>query len=322
MKITLPIMSLLSAAIVVLAPAMAAAQTFPIKPVRLVIPFPPGGSADALARLLATKLSERWKQSVIVENKPGANTVLGTDAVAKSSPDGHVLGIVGGSHIINPMLLSKLPYDTLKDLTGVTTLTRFDMALYAHPSAPVNTPAELIALAKKEPGKVAYAASTTQSFLAMELLNTMAGTKMTYVPYKGSSQAVTDLLGGHVSLMIDPVLFGTLDMVKSGKLKIIGTMGPKSGDLTPGVAVFADTVPTFDYSGVLGLITRGGTPPEVVRRIRDDVVSVLALPEVIRVIQASGQQVAGWTPDEYNAYILAETKKWAPIVKATGAKLD
>jgi tripartite-type tricarboxylate transporter receptor subunit TctC len=299
-----------------------AQQGFPTKPVRIVVPFPPGGATDALARLMADKLAEKWKQPVVIENKPGANTTLGTDVVAKSAPDGHVLGFVTGSHVINPLLSSKLPYDTQKDLTGVTLLTRFHMALYAHPSLPANTPAELLALAKKDPGKVAYGSATTQSYLGMAMLDMMAGTKMSYVPYKGSAQAATDVLGGHTLLMIDPVLASTLEHVKSGKLKLIGTLGSKPAELTPNAPAFGAIVPGYDFSGVFGIVARGGTPPELVRKIRDDLVGVMALPEVAERVRTIGQEAVGSTPDEYNAYIVAETKKWEPVVKATGAKLD
>lgn len=314
------LLALLFAACVA-APALAQ-HAFPSKPVRIVVPFPPGGATDALARLMADKLAEKWKQPVVVENKPGANTTLGTDVVAKSAPDGHVLGFVTGSHVINPLLTSKLPYDTQKDLTGVTLLTRFHMALYAHPSFGANTPAELIALAKKEPGKVAYGSATTQSYLGMAMLDMMAGTKMTYVPYKGSAQAATDVLGGHTLLMIDPVLASTLEHVKNGKLKLIGTLGAKPAELTPNAPAFGAIVPGYDFSGVFGLVARGGTPAELVRRIRDDVAAVMALPEVAERVRTIGQEAVVSTPDEYNAYIVAETKKWEPVVKATGAKLD
>ena len=319
MRVAARLLSLLFAACVA-APAFA--QGFPSKPVRVIVPFPPGGATDALARLMADKLADKWKQPVVIENKPGANTTLGTDVVAKSAPDGHVLGFVTGSHVINPLLSSKLPYDTQKDLTGVTLLTRFHMALYAHPSLPANNPAELLALAKKEPGKVAYASATTQSYLGMAMLDSMAGTKMTYVPYKGSAQAATDLLGGHTLLMIDPVLASTLEHVKNGKLKLIGTMGAKPAELTPGVPTFGAAVPGYDFSGVFGLVARGGTPPDLVKRIRDDVAAVMALPEVAERVRSIGQEAVVSTPDEYNAYIVAETKKWEPVVKATGAKLD
>lgn len=312
----------LAALALVIVAGAAGAQTFPTKTVRLVVPFPPGGATDALARLMADKLAERWKQPVLVENKPGANTTLGTDVVAKSAPDGHALGIVTGSHVINPLLTSKLPYDTLKDLTGVMLLTRFHMALYAHPSFPANNPAELIALARKEPGRVSYGSATTQSYLGMELLNSMAGTTMQYVPYKGSSQALTDLLGGHIPLMIDPVLQSTVDHAQQGKLKIIATMGAQPSELTPGVPLMATAVPGYEFSGAFGLVARGGTPPELIRRIRDDFAAVLKLPDVAERVKAIGQESVGSTPEEYNAYIQAEMKKWEPVVKSTGAKLD
>jgi tripartite-type tricarboxylate transporter receptor subunit TctC len=304
------------------ATAQAPAGEFPVKTVRLVVPFPPGGATDVLARNIAEKLAVQWKQPVVVENKPGGNTMLGTDVVAKAAPDGHVLGIVTGSHVINPLLTSKMPYDTAKDLTGVMLLTGFQMALYAHPSFPANTPAELVALAKKEAGKVSYASATTQSYLAMELLNQQAGIRMQYVPYKGSAQALTDLIGGHTQLMIDPVLQSTVEHAKTGKLKLIATLGNKPSPLTPGVPLISTAVPGYDFSGAFGLVTRAGTPPALVRRIRDDFAGVMRQPEIAARIRDIGQELIASTPEEYNAYIVAETRKWEPIVKSTGAKLD
>jgi len=298
------------------------APDYPTKPVRLIVPFPPGGATDTLARLMAEKLSEKWQQPVMVENKPGANTSLGTDLVAKSAPDGHTLGIVTGSHVINPLLTSKLPYDTLRDLTGVMMLTRFHMGIYAHPSFPANTPAELISLARQAGPAPAYAAATTQSYLGMTLLNTMAGTRMEYVPYKGSAQAINDLLGGHVKLMIDPILHSTLQHVQTGKLKLIGTLGARPAELTPGVPVFDPVVKGFDFSGVFGMVVRSGTPAERVQKIRNDFATVMSLPEVADRIRVIGQEAIVSTPEEYNAYILEEMNKWAPVIKATGAKLD
>jgi tripartite-type tricarboxylate transporter receptor subunit TctC len=299
----------------------AMAADFPTKTVRLVVPFPPGGATDALARLMAEKLSDKWKQPVIVENKPGANTAIGTDVVAKSAPDGHVLGIVTGSHVTNPLLGAKLPYDTLKDLTGVMMLTRFHMGIYAHPSLPANTPAELIELAKQKP-PLAYAAATTQSYLGMSLLTTMTKSPMEYVAYKGSAQAINDVLGGHIKLMIDPVLHSTLQHVQSGKLKLIGTLSTKPADLTPNTPAFGRLVPGYDFSGVFGLVARAGTPPALVRQIRQDFASVMQQPEVAERIRSIGQETIASTPEEYNAYILEEMKKWAPVVQATGAKMD
>jgi len=301
------------------APAFAQPK-YPTQQVRLVVPFPPGGSTDALARLIGEKLGARWKQSVIIENKPGANTMLGTDMVAKSAPDGHVLGIVTGSHVINPLLATtKMPYDTQKDLTGVMLLTGFQMALWAHPTFSAGTPTELLALARKE--RVDYAAATTQSYLAMELLNSMAGIKLNYVPYKGSSQALNDLIGGHVKLMIDPVSQAMLDHAKNGRIKLIGTLGKRASDLAPNAPTFATTVPGYDFFGAFGLVAPAGTPPELVRFIRDEFVAVMKLPEVAERISSIGQEAILSTPEDYNAYIRSEGAKWAPVVKATGATL-
>jgi tripartite-type tricarboxylate transporter receptor subunit TctC len=290
-------------------PASAQAVKYPTQQVRIVVPFPPGGSTDALARLIGEKLSARWKQTVIVENKPGANTMLGTDFVAKAPADGHTLGIVTGSHVINPLLTSKLPYDSQKDLTGVMLLTGFHMALWAHPSLPANNPAELLALAKKE--KVDYAAATTQSYLGIELLNAMAGVKLNYVPYKGSSQAINDLIGGHVQLMVDPVSQTMMDHVKAGKIKLVGVLGKRTTELAPG----------YDFSGAFGLVVRNGTPPEVIRFVRDEFATVMKMPEVAERIVGIGQEPLVSTPEDYNGYIRTETQKWAPVVKSTGATL-
>lgn len=313
-------------ALLALAAGPAAAQDkpadFPQRTVRLVVPFPPGGATDALARQIGDKLTVKWKQPVVIENRPGANTVVGTDAVAKSAPDGHTLGVVTGSHVTNPLLLSKLPYDTHKDLTGVMLLSRIHLAVYAHPSLPASTPAELVALAKRQPGEIAYASATAQSYLGMELMASLAGIRFKYVPYKGSAQALTDLIGGHVPLMIDPVLESTLGHVANGKLKLIGTTGAAPMHLTTGVPVFASAVPGYEFSSAFGLIARGGTPATLIRRIRDDFAEVMAMPDVSARIRAIGQEPIVSTPDEYNAYIAAETKKWEPIVKATGAKID
>lgn len=325
MKSMLQALAVAAAAIASLAAVPAHAQAtpqpqFPTQQVRLIVPFPPGGSTDALARLVGEKLSQRWKQAVIVENKPGANTMLGTDVVAKSAPDGHTLGIVTGSHIINPLLATtKMPYDTQKDLTGVMLLTGFQMGVWAHPSLPASMPAELLALAARE--KLDYAAATTQSYLGVELLNAMARIKLNYVPYKGSAQAVNDLLGGHVKLMIDPVTHTMLEHVKSGKVKLIGTLARRPSELTPQTPTFAEVVPGYDFAGAFGLVARAGTPPELLRFIRDEFAAVMKSPEVAERITTIGQEAILSTPEDYNAYIRNEGAKWAPVVKSTGATL-
>jgi tripartite-type tricarboxylate transporter receptor subunit TctC len=304
------------------AQAQAPATHWPTKPVKLVVGYAAGGATDVVARLIAVKLGEQLGQPVLVDNRAGANSNLGAELVAKAPADGYTLGIVTGSHVINPLLTNKMPYDTLKDLTGVMLLTRFHMAVYAHPSFPANTPAEMMALVRKDPGKISYAAATTQTYLGVELLNAMAGTRMQYVPYKGSAQALTDLLGGHVQVMVDPVLQSTVDHAKTGKLKVIGTLGTTPSALTPGAQLFNTQVPGYEFSGAFGLVTRAGTPPELIRRIRDDFAAVMKQAEVMARIRDIGQEAIISTPEEYNAYILTEMKKWEPVVKATGAKLE
>lgn len=316
------LLALLVAPLLAFAAMANPAADYPNRMVRIVVPFPPGGATDTLTRLIAEKLSERWKQPVIVENKPGGNTMLGTDVVAKSQPDGHVIGVVTGSHIINPLISSSVPYDTFNDLTPVMLLTRFHMALYANPDFPANTPEELMALAKNSDNKLAYASATTQSYLGMELLNMMAGTEMEYVPYKGSAQALSDLIGGHVQLMIDPVLLNTLQHVEKGKIKMLGTMGAEPAQLVPDVPRFSQVVPGYDFSAAFGVITRAGTPPEVVRKIRDDIAAVMQLPEVAQRVKDIGQEAVASTPEEYEEYIRSETAKWKPVVEATGARID
>lgn len=303
-------------------PIFAQGQNFPSKTVRVVVPFPPGGATDSLARQIAEHLSKRWGQSVLIENKPGGNTIIGTDVVAKSAPDGHTLGIVTGSHVINPLLTKNLPYDTEKDITGVMLLTRFHMAVYAHPSFPANNISELIEIAKKSPGKYSYAYATTQTLLGTELFNKSAGIQLRNIPYKGSAQALTDLLGGHIQLLVDPVLQSAVEHAQNGRLKIIGTLGATPSPLTPNASIPGESVPGYEFSGAFGLVARAGTSPSLIRKIRDDFLTVMQMPEVSARIRDIGQEIIGSTPEEYNRYIKNEMKKWSPVVSSTGAKLN
>ena len=298
------------------------AQNFPSKPVRWIVPFPPGGATDALARPIADRLATRWNVPVVIENKPGANTAIGTDTVAKSAPDGHVLGMVTLSHIMNPLLGANLPYDTLRELVGVTQMTELHMAIYASKDFPANTPAELVALAKNQPGKLQYGSATTASYLGMEMMNMMAGIKMEYIPYKGSAPAITDTMAGRLQLIIDPVLNSTLALVKDGRLKIIGTMGTRRAGLTPDTPLIGDAIPGFVFSSNFGLVIQGATPPDLLRRINDDIVTVIRLPEISARIRELGQEPSATSAEEYNAFIRNEMKRWEPVVKATGAKID
>ncbi len=307
-----------------LAMTFAHGQGFPSKPVRLVVPFPPGGPTDAFARLLASRLQETWKQPVIVESKPGAGTVVGTDFIAKSAPDGHTLGMVTMAHVINPSLRRNMPYDTLKDLSGVTQLSVLHLLVAAHPTLEANTPAELIALAKKRPGKITYgtAGAGTSSHLGTELLNSMAGIQLVHVPYKGSAPAQNDLLGGRIDLIVDPIQPALTQHAKAGKIKTIGLMGAARTPLAPGIPVFAENVPGFDAVGMFGLIAAGGTPRELVNRIYADVAAAVRTPDLNERMLQFGMDPVASTPEQFDAFVRREIEKWAPVVKSTGATAD
>ena len=302
--------------------APAAAQSFPSRAVRWIVPFPAGGATDALARPMADRLATQWGHPVIIENRPGANTAIGTDQVAKSAPDGHVLGMVTSALHINPLLGANLPYDTLRDLTGVMQMTRLHMALYARRDLEAGTPAELVALARKQPGKLQYGSASPAAYLAMESLNMTAGMKMEYIPYKGSAPAIIDLLGGRLALIIDPVLSSTLQHVREGRLRLIATLGAQRAELTPQTPVIGDAVPGFTYITLFGLVAQGKTPSDLVRRIRDDIARVIMSPDISARIREIGQEPVASTSEDYNALIRSEMKRWEPVIKATGAKID
>ena len=313
-----------AAALLCLLAAAAHAQGFPSKPVRLIVPFPPGGPTEAFARLLANKLQDVWKQPVVVESKPGAGTVVGTDFIAKSTPDGNTMGIVTMAHVINPSLRKNLPYDTLKDLAPVTQLSVLHLLIAAHPALEANTPAELIALAKKRPGKITYgtAGAGTSAHLGAELLNSMAGVQFVHVPYKGSAPAQNDLLGGRIDFIVDPMQPALTQYAKAGRIKNIGLMGAARAPLAPEIPVFAEVVPGFDAVGMFGLVVAGGTPKEVVARIHADIAAVIKAPELNERMLQFGMDPVASTPEDFDAFIRKEMAKWAPVVKATGATAD
>lgn len=316
-------------ALALIAPLPAAAQAapadlFPSKPVRIVVPFTTGGPTDFLARLMGQKLTELWNQAVLIDNKPGAGSNIGTDAVAKASPDGHTLGIVSNAYTINPSLYSKLPFDTLRDLTGVTQIVSSAMVLVAHPSVPANSVGELIALAKSMPGQLAYGSVGTGSgtHLAGEMFRSATGTKLLHVPYKGTSQVQVDLLAGRVGLMFGHVS-SVLQHVRSGKLKALAVLDSKRHPALPEVPALAETVPGVEASGMFGIVTAAGTPRERVRRLNTDIVKVLQMPELKEKIAGmGGETLIASTPEQFDVYIRAEIKKWAKAVKDSGASAE
>ena len=235
-----------------LATNAAMAQAYPAKPVRLIVPFAPGGPTDIIARLVAQKLHETWGQPVIVDYKPGAGTVVGTDYVAKSAPDGYTMGMAISAHMINPSLRQSLPYDTLKDLVGVTQVAAAPFALFANPSMPANTIAEVVALAKKNPGQVAYATpgTGTGTHLAGELLRSVAGIDIVHVPYKGSSPAQQDVIAGRVPLLFD-VMYSAMPLVKAGKLKVIAVASPTRVSYAREYPTIAEAFPEVSATSVV-----------------------------------------------------------------------
>jgi tripartite-type tricarboxylate transporter receptor subunit TctC len=301
----------------------AGAQGFPTRPVRLVVPNPPGGAIDVLARLLSQKLYAVWSQPVIVEYKPGANTSLGTDYVAKSPPDGYTLGMVVASHVINPSMRSDMPYDTLKDLSGVTFTAFTTILISASPSVEANSIAELVALAKKSPGKLSYASpgSGSAPHLAGELLKLMTGVDIVHVPYKGSAGAYPDVISGRVQLIFDPIL-GTMPHVKAGKLKPLAVTSPKRWPSAPEIPAVAETVPGFSVASLNGIVVPSATPRELIRKISGDIAAALHAPDFKTRLNELGLEPVGNTPEEFDAYIRTEIQKWATVVKTANLAVD
>ena len=301
-----------------------AAQPFPAKPVKIIVPSAPGDGSDILARAIAQKLTERWGQTVIVENRPGAGGVVGTEAAAKSPADGYTV-IMGnaGSHAINQALYAKLPYDVVRDFAPITLVASAPNVFVVNPAVPANTVAEFLALAKKEPGKYAFASggNGSSAHLNGEMLKAFAGVELTHVPYKGASPAITDVIAGQVQLMIGN-LPPILPHIKSGKLRALGVTTATRFAATPDLPPIAETVPGYESLAWFGLFAPAATPKELVNRWHADVVAVLALPDIRDRVVQLGFQAVGNTPEAYAALIRNDIAKWQRVVKVSGAKAD
>ncbi len=302
-------------------PGFAAAQTFPTKPVRLIVPFPPGGATDIIARLLADKLSPIWGQNVVVEYKPGAGSVIGTDAIAKSAPDGYTIGIAITAFVINPSLRDNLPYDTTRDLAGITMVSISHLLLLANKDQPFNTIRELIAYAKANPGKLNYGTpgNGTSMHLTGELLKSMAGIDLVHVPYRGGSAAVPDLLGGRIQLQID-TLYAQQENIKGGLIKPLAIASRQRAESSPTIPTIMDTVPGLEVLSITGLIAPRATPRPIVEKIAADVGRVLQMADMVERMKGIGMEPMSMKPDQFDAYIKAEIEKLTPVVKASGAK--
>jgi tripartite-type tricarboxylate transporter receptor subunit TctC len=288
-----------------------------------VVPFAPGGNTDVLARLVAEKLTARLGQQVIVDNRGGAGGAIGTEMVARANPDGYTILMVSGSHVINPSIRKNLPYDGLRDFRPISLVAEVPSLLVAHPSVPVKDVAGLIALAKKKPHALNYGSSGsgTAAHLGFELFTSMSNIKMQHVPYKGNGPATIALLGGEVQFM-----FGAqpaaMPHVKSGKLRALGVSSTKRSSALPDVPAIAEVVPGYEFSQGFGVLTTAGTPDAVVKKLNEEIRTVLNQPEVRDFLTKQGAIPAGNTSEAYMAYLKGETAKMAKIVKASGAKLQ
>jgi len=301
------------------------AQTYPTHAIKLVVPFPAGGTTDILARDVAKRLTETLGQSVVVDNRPGAGGNIGADLVAKSAPDGYTLlmGTVG-THAINPSLYAKMPYDHVKDFAPVVLVAGVPNVLVVNPSLPVNSVADLIKLAKAKPGTINFASSGngTSIHLSGELFKTMTGVDMTHVPYKGSAPALADLIGGQVQVMFDN-LPSSLPQIKGGKLRAIAVTSTKRAPALPDVPTVAESgLPGFEASSWFGILAPAGTPAPIIARINGEVNKWLQSPEGKQQLATQGAEAAGGPPEQFSAHIRTETDKWAKVVKASGAKVD
>jgi len=304
--------------------ASALAQSYPAKPIKIVVPFPAGGIADLYARLIGARLTDAWGQPIVIENRTGAGGNIGADAVAKSPPDGYTL-VMGsfGTHAVNVSLFAAMPYDPVKDFAPVILVLEAEGLLVVHPSVPAQSVLDLIAYGRAHPGKLTYASAGmgTASHLAGELFKTMAKVEMTHVPYKGNVPAITDLLAGQTSL-----LFGTMPTVlphaKAGKLRALATIGSVRSAAAPELPTVAETLPGFEVNNWVGLLAPAGTPNEIVRKWNVEVNRIMTGADIKQRLPVEGARYSPNTPEEFGAFIKSEIAKWAPVVKASGARVD
>ena len=307
------------------APLASLAQAYPNKPVKLVVPFPPGGPLDVIGRLIAQKLTEAWDQPVVVDNRPGAGGNIGADVVAKSAPDGYtvVMGALS-THAVNPHLFPKMPYDAVKDFAPIALVAITPNVLVVNPSVPVGSVKELIAYAKANPGKLAFGSGSNGSagHLAGELLKVDAGIDMTHVPFKGGAPATQALLAGDTQLMFDNLANAT-PYVKAGKLKALAVTTAQRSRLAPELPTMAEAgMAGFDISTWFGLLAPAGTPREVIAKWNGEVTRLLNSPEMRERLTAQGAEPAPTSPEQFARFIDQELAKYGKIVKASGAKVD
>jgi len=303
----------------------AAQQAYPAKPIRMLVPYPPGGSNNALARIVGQKLSESWGQQVVVDNRPGGNTIIGSEALVKSPPDGYTLMLTSiGAHAINRVLLPALPYDSIKDFAPVATVSYSELMLVVPPALPANTLQEFIALAKAKPGQLNYATSGAGSttHLTAEFFNLLAGVKTQHIPYKGAAGALTDLLGGQVQMYYS-VPINIVSHVKSGKLKGIAVTGETRVAALPQVPTFTEAgLPGLDMKSSYGIFAPAAIPKEIVGKLSAEVSKILSVTETREALRAQGMEPFVSTPEQFAALIKADIAKFGKIAAAANIKME
>ena len=302
----------------------AQAESYPSRPIRWIVPVPAGSSGDFVTRIVTQKIGEAWGQQIIIDNRSGGAAVIGSDIIAKASPDGYTFGTLLTPHVVNPSVLKNLPYDTLHDFTPITLMVTVPNVMTMHPGVPANTLKEVIALAKANPGKYNYGTpgTLTSGHLSMEMLKLAAGIDITYVPYKGGAPAITDLIGGQIQFLISGPP-GVLPHIKSGRLKAIGTTSLQRLPWLPDTPTFAESgLPGYDTYGWYGVFAPAKIPQEIVTRLQAEIARVLKLPDIREKFATQGAIPIGNTPEEFAAYIKREMGVWGKVARQVGLKAD
>lgn len=300
------------------------AANYPTRAIRYIVGYTPGGTADMLARAVSPKLNEAWGQPVVVENRPGAGTNIGTEVAAKSAPDGYTLFMPTVANAINPTLYPKLAYDPIRDFAYVTNFAKVPGIVVVHPSVPVKNAKELIALARAKPNELRHGSTGVGSphHLAGEIFKSMAGIKMVHIPYRGASPALVDVVGGQIEVYFGAMV-STIPHVKSGRLRALGVTSLKRVAAAPGVATLDEQgLKGFETGSWFGMAVPAGTPREIINKLHDQAVRIIALPEIRDRMVAEGAEFVGDTPEAYTAFVKAEIVKWGKAVKASGARAD
>jgi tripartite-type tricarboxylate transporter receptor subunit TctC len=309
-------------ALAIVAAGPVGAQAYPSGPLRVVVPYPPGGGTDILARTIGQKLNEAWRQPVVVDNRPGANGTVGTAFVAKTVGDGHTMLMVPAGYAANPSLYKQLPYDQTRELAPVSRLASGPLVLVIHPSMPVKTAKELIAFARKRPGEINFGSAGSGSLphLSAELFNSMSAIKMVHIPYKGAGAAVTDVLAGRVPIYFMNIL-QSLSLIKAGKLRALGVTTPERSPIAPEIPAIAEAgLKGYDMTNWYGLLVPASTPRDVVARLNAEVTRILQLPELKTRLAQDGMTVVASTPGEFREFLTHETPKYARVIETAGIK--